>query len=322
MQARRDLSQIIAAIRQSGLSIYDSLEKQPQLYLETHELQELLNQKLQGLNLDYPLRTRSKVLKTSVCEALGYSTPASFQKTQPRFPGQNFDTYIQKADNLQIWNEEITPSRRYAIIRVSEQNEVIGVKVITGEVLATMDKTGTLTQKFQAKSRNPVSSSLLVSALDTKNVRKRLIQRGQSLIAGDVSDPNRPDPTTFLPISDLFNQLTALCGTVISDPGKDQERNRGEALHRAVCEIFQDMPFGDSGQFPDIPSQLVELKLQTSPTIDLGLVSPDSTESLSESPDFHHCDVRYGIFYGTSVDHSVHLDHLILCTGADFFPTV
>lgn len=316
---KRSLRKIIGAIQKSGFTIYDSLEKHPEFYIETKELEQVLKKYLKGLDLNYPLRTRSKVLKTAVCEALGYPVPISFQKVQPRFPGQNFDTYIQKADNLQIWNEEIAPSRRYVIIRVSKQNQVIGVKVITGELLATLDKTGTLTQKFQAKSRKPVSKSLLVSAMDTKNVRKRLLIRNGSIIAGDISDPNRPNPKTFISIADLFHQLSKLCGTVISDPGKDQERNRGAALHKAVCEIFKDMPFGDSGQFPDIPSQLVELKLQTSPTIDLGLVSPDSVESLSEAPDFHHCDVRYAIFYGRSVDHSVHLENLILCTGTDFF---
>jgi len=315
----RNLRKIIRAIQKSGLSIYDSLEKCPEFYFETEELEKILQRSLKDLDLDFPLRTRSKVLKTAVCESLGYIVPNSFQKTQPRFPGQNFDTYIQKADNLQIWNEEIAPSRRYVIIRVNTKNKVSGVRVIPGKLLATFDRTGTLTQKFQAKSRNTIQLSIIVSPQDTKNVRKKLLSNKKSLIPGDTQDPNRPDPKTFLPIDLLFTRLNSLCGSAIADPGKDQERNRGAALHRAICASLSNMPFGDSGQFPDVPSQLLELKLQTSPTIDLGLVSPDSTESLSESPDFRHSDVRYAIFYGVPLDHSVRLEYLILCTGEDFF---
>ena len=37
--------------------------------------------------------------------------------------------------------------------------------------------------------------------------------------------------------------------------------------------------YEDKGQFPDIRHQLLEVKLQTSPTIDLGLVLPSSTEN-------------------------------------------
>src|SRR5262245_28487827 len=97
----------------------------------------MLNAHLTGISLvGLPLRTRSKVVKAHVCEAMGYPTPLSFQKTQPRFPGQNFDTYIQKSNNLQIWNEEIAPARRYVIIRVSAADKILGVKVVTGETLA------------------------------------------------------------------------------------------------------------------------------------------------------------------------------------------
>ncbi len=148
---RRQLEQVVRAIRASGLSIYDSLETRPNLYLDTKSLEFLLSEGLTGLKLDYPIRTRSKVLKGSVCQLLGYPVPISFRRTTPRFPGQNFDTYVQKSNNLQIWNEKVAPSRRYVLIRVSEQNAVTAVRVVTGEVIAELDRTGTLTHKYQAK---------------------------------------------------------------------------------------------------------------------------------------------------------------------------
>src|ERR1019366_2849728 len=112
----------------------------------------LLNRGLAGLSLArLPLRTRTKVVKTQVCRALGYPVPSSFRKTQPRFPGQFFDTYVQKSNNLQVWNEELSPTRRYVLIRLSSADVVTKVKVVTGDTLAKLDTTGTLTQKYQAR---------------------------------------------------------------------------------------------------------------------------------------------------------------------------
>src|SRR5262249_55035121 len=135
---------IVKAISASGITIYDPIQDQPQLFIPNNVLQTLLNKGLKGLVLDQPLRTRSKVLKSKVCSVLGYPIPKRFKKTQPRFPGQNFDTYVQKSNNLQIWNEEIAASRRYVIIRVNEKEVVTKVRVVTGDVIAAHDTTGTL----------------------------------------------------------------------------------------------------------------------------------------------------------------------------------
>ncbi len=108
-------------IAESRLSIYDRIEiGDPDLWIPTSELETLLDEGLKGLSLrGLPLRTRSKVVKQEVCRVLGYPVPGSFKRTQPRFPGQVFDIYVQKSNNLQIWNEEISPTRRYVIIQVS-----------------------------------------------------------------------------------------------------------------------------------------------------------------------------------------------------------
>lgn len=122
-----DPKRYVAAIRAKGLSIYDPVAVgDPVYWIPTPELQSLLDDGLRGLSLArLPLRTRSKVVKTHVCEILGYPVPASFKKTQPRFPGQMFDTYTQKSNNLQVWNEELSASRRYVIIRISPDEDFI-----------------------------------------------------------------------------------------------------------------------------------------------------------------------------------------------------
>src|SRR5262245_20935239 len=94
-----DPARYVAAIRASGKSIYDPIQVgDPNLWIPAPELQTLLDNALRGVDLSgLALRTRSKVLKEHVCRALGYPVPGSFQKTKPRFPGQAFDTYGQKA---------------------------------------------------------------------------------------------------------------------------------------------------------------------------------------------------------------------------------
>ena len=90
-----------------------------------------------------------------------------------------------------------------------------------------------------------------------------------------------------------------------------------------VCKLLGYPNYADDGQFPDVRHQLLEVKLQTSPTIDLGLVEPVSTESLdlNDLPEgtVRHCDVRYAIFGASSANGQVTLTSLLLTTGADFF---
>lgn len=164
-----DCSSVVGSsgcIARSGKSIYDALHDTPDFFLAGGDLEAVLRVGLAGLDLNYPLRTRSKVLKSRICEILGYPVPQSFRKSKPRFPGQDFDTYVQKSNNLQIWNEEVVPTRRYVIIRLDEVSKVVGVRVVTGEMLAKLDTTGTLTRKYQAKSRAPITESVLVSRSD------------------------------------------------------------------------------------------------------------------------------------------------------------
>ncbi len=295
---------LVSAIKASGLTIYDSLKKHTHLFIPDDDLQTILDEGLRGLVLDQPLRTRSKVLKTAVCNALGYPVPKSFKKTQPRFLGQNFDTYIQKSNNLQIWNEEVSPSRRYVLIRVNDNDRVTKIRVVTGPIIAAYDTTGTLTHKYQARCKVAVKTSQLVSREDTDNIRNKIIK---------VKRPG------FLPIAELYDAMLKITVTNFPDPGSDQERNRGGKLHEVVCKALEGPTWADNGQFPDIKEQMLEVKLQTSSTVDLGLVCPDSDDPIADLPEFLHQDVRYAVFYATIDAGKVHVNHMILTTGKDFF---
>jgi len=311
------------AIKAKGLSIYDPIAiGDPVLWIPTPELQVLLDDGLRGLSLaGLPLRTRSKVVKTRVCEVLGYPIPKSFQKTQPRFPGQMFDTYTQKSNNLQVWNEELSVSRRYVIVRVSAADVITRVKVVTGDTLALLDTTGTLTSKYQARCIPGAQATELVVAKDTDRLLPFV---ASSIDLGKIATPVRyPMAGEILPLKTIFQRLSVLVGRQFADVGADQERNRGAALHRLVCEALGYHSYQDDGQFPDIRHQLLEVKLQTSQTIDLGLVTPKSVEPLDvpmiNGQQIRHCDVRYGIFYGVVTNGTVTLTHFFLTTGANFF---
>lgn len=317
---RRLLDEYVQAIRNSGKTIYDRVDTESRCWLPDSVLEDLLTIGLGGLKLaGIPLRTRSKVVKKEICRSLGYPVPLSFTKTQPRFPGQNFDTYVQKSNNLQVWNEEISLSRRYVLILVSEDDVVFSVKVVTGRTLASYDSTGTFTQKFQARISGAAISEL-VSSVDTRVLQPHV--SGSVNLAG-CSPLDNPSHGGLLSIASLYRELERLVGVSFRDSGTIRDRTRGAELHALVCRALGYRVYQDNGQFPDVLNQLLEVKLQTASTIDLGLVSPDSEDVLGvpalNGDVVRHCDVRYAVFYGNTDGVNVALVGLCLLTGEDFF---
>lgn len=311
------------AIRASGKDIYTPIAVgDADYWIPTDHLEALLNAGLSGRSLaGMALRTRSKAVKSAICEALGYPVPKSFKKTQPRFGGQQLDCYAQKAMNLQIWNEELSPNRRYAIIQVNADDSIGRIRVVNGQQLALLDTTGTITTKYQARLEVRKQSHELISARDTLPMQAHL-QAGVAF-KPETSPAQDPKSGQLLPIQEIFDRLSPLVGKCFPDPGMDQERNRGASLHRLVCTGLGYSGYEDKGQFPDVLHQLLEVKLQTSPTIDLGLILPSSEEPLDVQQlgcfQPRHCDTRYALFFATTDGKTVTLSHLFVTTGADFF---
>lgn len=310
-------------IEASGKSIYDPIEiGDPNLWIPSNILESILAEALCGVSVEgMPIRSRSKFVKELVCDALGYPRPKSFKKTNPRFLGQNFDTYNQKSNNLQVWNEELSATRRYVLIRIGENHRITKVKVVTGDVLAQLDTTGTLTQKFQARLITRNEPTELVTDTDTDNLQPFLAST--SLDLSNKSPIEFPTSNNILPIAEVYRRITSLVGVQFVDAGYDQERNRGASLHKLACQYLGYRTYSDDGQFPDIKNQLIEVKLQTSPTIDLGLVTPASTEPLDlpkvSGVQLRHCDVRYALVYGVIADSMVTITNVYLTTGEGFF---
>lgn len=318
------LRSIAAAIARSGHSIYDHIDHSDSgLWIPTPDLEHMLQTSMAGISLaGLPLRTRSKVVKQHICRALGYPVPKRFRKTRPRFPGQDFDVYVQKSDNLQIWNDSISRDRRYVIIRVDRDDIISSIWVVTGDRLSPLDTSGTLTIKHQAHLRPGDSAAELVTVHDT--ARLDSITTNQVAMMPSMSPIDKPQCGHLMSITDLFRRLAPLVGTTFPDAGHDQERNRAASLVRIVCETLGYLHYRDSGQFPDITHQLLEIKLQTSPTIDLGMVRPDDQGVLEHIPEVSGqrvrcCDIRYALFHGNVNEGIVTIDRFFLTTGDKFF---
>lgn len=309
-------------IAASGLTIYDPIRVgDPNLWIPSEELEALLNEQLVGIDLTgLPLRTRSKFVNGRICQALGYPTPTSFRRVRPRFPGQNFDKYVQKSTNLQVWNEEVSPNRRYVVIGVDGSNVIFRVRVATGDTMADLDTTGALTQKYQARVVQRDEAAELVVGTDNPGLAA---QTRDDADLSALSPVAYPEAGFLLSIREIYQRLLALLDTTVPYLGSDQERNRGAELHRRICATLGYSSYLDHGQFPDIRHQLLEIKLQTSPTIDLGLVTPSSTEPIDvpvlAGYQVRHCDVRYAVLYGVATGEIVTLTNLYVTTGTAFF---
>ncbi|MGH7813861.1 MAG: restriction endonuclease [Candidatus Binataceae bacterium] len=287
------------------------------------DARELLNRGLRGMDLaGLPLRTRSKAVKSVVCKTLGYPVPKTFSKTKPRFLGQRFDTYTQQSTNLQVWNEKLESTRRYVIIRISKGDVIERVKVVTGGALAKLDTTGTLTGKYQARFISSAEPAELISRADTKIVKLLLSSPNERTNLKCFAPTDNPARGLVLPITVVFERLSAMVGLSFPDAGHEQERRRGADLHRRVCRHLGYLNYADDGRFPDVRHQLLEVKLQTSPTIDLGLVRPNSTGPLDmpkiAGRQLRHCDVRYALFNAVIDRATVRLTNFMLTTGVDF----
>lgn len=305
-------------IYNSGLSIYDMIDsKDRNLFIPIYDLEKLISTKLIGISLaGLPLRTRSKLVKEKICEALGYPVPNSFARTQPRFLGQNFDVYIQKRFNVQIWNEEVDATRRYVFIKVDENDVISSVRVISGEVLAQFDNTGKLTTKYQAMMHSFDSSCLF--SKDSIKVSDWILYPQDSLC--DINPNCYPMRDQLLCIEDVYDRLLPMVGLSINYLNALQERNRGAQLHALVCKYLGYSTYEDDGSYPDIANQLLEVKLQTSPTIDLGLHSPNDGVSIITVDDivFNSEDIRYVIFDASIDGDYIKLNKLYIVAGYQF----
>ena len=208
------------------------------------------------------------------------------------------------------------------LIRPDSDDIVQRVRVVRGQHLTQWDRTGALTSKYQAKRHSGRSGSVLVSSTDTAVFMD--VFQPSHLSDGalwDSQSSKRPVPGTLMPIAQIFDKLSNLVGARLQATGPGQDRVRGEFLQQRVSDELGIGEYANYGQWPDIVSQILEVKLQTSPTIDLGLILPsDRTLVRNLGSKIRHCDARYLVVYGNILSsREVEVHSLVLSTGIDFF---
>lgn len=260
-------------------------------------------------------------------------------KGVPRILRELVDTYIVTAEdfrsyNLQVWNRDPTE----AVLVQYNSGEVVLSKDIRLVLVRIDPKTNLvrsiyvlspeyIIQNFGVFGKETIKHQLLVSP----EARAQVVSRIPPILV----HPDRPAMSPLLagrpitvtgsihdqPVSGQVMTLETLAN--ILGPslvgmrfGRSQTRNRGQELEAAVARALgYQLPEGTllASDFPDIRAQVLEVKIQECPTVDLGLFNPQFPE-LVQNCGVSTEDVRYLI---ALINPSTEIiDGLVLCPGA------
>jgi len=93
-------------------------------------------------------------------------------------------------------------------------------------------------------------------------------------------------------------------------------KNRGQALERKVLDLLG-YQLADTdqlyGAYPDIPNQLLEVKVQDTQTVDLGKFTPEKKEIINKEFEITTFDIRYLI--ALTNPETERIEGIILCPG-------
>jgi len=272
------------------------------------------------------------------CPRSFYSVIPPKAKGLPRILLEYVDTYtVTKGNtyNLQVWNRnpasdsiqveynsgETLSSKdvRFVFLRVDPQAQTIrSILVLTPDYIES---------KFGCFGKPTIKHQIIIP----QKVRdKVLAQNPPGIFCPDTSALSQhvkdkyAIPTSLMSDKPIFGQLFSLkllremlVEGLIGEP-LDQmaTKNRGQALERLVACLLG-YKISDAklleGHFPDIPNQALEIKVQDSPTVDLGRFSPQFEECVPSCPSLTTSDIRYLIAL-TNAETSI-VQGIILCPG-------
>lgn len=240
------------------------------------------------------------------------------KKGVPKMLREFIDSYtITSGDsyNLQVWNRlpnsktilikydsgELLRCNevRYIFVKIdSEESVISSIVILTADYIeAHFGKFGKPTIKHQLlisnKVRNQIyaSKSKILSFPDSKKLSyliTDIYQEPDGLMA------NEPSFKNLYSIKLLTERVAKkLVGMKLDDSAT---KNRGQALERMTLELLG-YNLADSenlvGGFPDIPDQLLEVKVQDTQTVDLGRFTPEKEEVVVAENNLTTFDVRY-----------------------------
>lgn len=239
-------------------------------------------------------------------------------KGVPKITREFIDTYIVTSGtsyNLQVWNripatdtllikyesgESLKCSDvRFVFVRIDAVKKNIASTIILTPkyIQDKFGKFGKPTIKHQllisGKVRNEIykSDDKILTFPDSKKLSYHIRHDYKPPKTGMVEEP---DIKQLFSIS-LLKKMVAdkLIGYKLDAAAT---KKRGQALEKKVLELLgyqindYDLLYG---AFPDIRNQLLEVKVQDSPTVDLGKFSPEKEEIVIQDSGLTTFDVRY-----------------------------
>lgn len=274
--------------------------------------------------------------RVSVAEESEYTIIPPKGKGIPRMLACLADSYIVTTGdsyNLQVWNRFpfsdnvlieyhnskdtiVSKEIRFIFAHVdSESRTIKSIIVATPEyIVKKFGVFGVPTMKHQLIISDGKRTKIM------KSPEKCLFFQDTSRMSSHTTDTfgKQHHKLSDAPKSGSILSLDVIKEKVLSDLiGKRLEltdtKNRGQSLERIVAGLLgYQVDETMVGGYPDIPNQLLEVKTQDSPTVDLGKYSPNNPIVINESLNFTTEDVRYLIAL-TSTDGTI--EGVILAPG-------
>ena len=277
---------------------------------------------------------------------------------KPKFIHQLLDIFVQSSHNLQVWNyvpyaDTVIPGEwneeseyryryqdcRYLLVIHNSEGVILKTALVSGEQLAEWDTTGTQTIKWQASARrsyrNEISSQVIVSPVEplqskfTGYMQQSLETKYQYILQEDQNPQSplikeHPDPSYLFTHNEIAQVLSTLVGRKFDNPGTGQERVIAHALEKEIIKAlgYQHGHQTDTGDYPDLLHQLIEIKFQLSGTIDLGKHLPTEQSSIEASWnkwDITSRAIRYVVVFVEQDEQSNFIvDSIVITSGEEF----
>jgi hypothetical protein len=280
------------------------------------------------------------------------------KKSKPKFHHQLLDIFVQARRNLQPWNYipyadldvpgewnvSTPPTRfcdcRYIIVHHKKTGEITHITIHSGSDLAPWDKTGTKTVKWQANASSTLRKRIkgevacskedplfALSAYPTPSEpvadrTKKIHDADTNLLSPLVK--KAPDPALLLRVAEIADRLKSCIGLKTVNPGVGQERVVGQQMEKRIVEAlgYRHFKQTDSGGYPDLLHQLLEVKFQVRGTIDLGRNLPDDPQKIKAAWNkggVANEHVRYVVCLVDAPDAvSFQIESIVVCSGKDF----
>ena len=240
------------------------------------------------------------------------------KKGIPKITREFIDTYIVTSGtsyNLQVWNR--IPASHTLLIKYQngESLKCSDVRFVLTKVDVVQNKISSIIiatpeyieQKFGSFGKPTIKHQLLISSKtrqDIYNSQEKILFYSDSKKVLDLTSKGYNLPNNSMIEEAKENEILSidLIKTLVAEKLIGEKlvanatKNRGQALERKVLELLgyktseTDLLYGS---FPDIPNQLLEVKVQDTQTVDLGKFTPEKEEIINTKLNLTTYDVRY-----------------------------